>query len=536
MYAKGQLINHLRRLAGPAAFFALAVFWNNVWAQIRDTLSSSFFSDSSVAAYSLASQIPFYVPSIIHATVAAAMVPVLVELRQASRDSDAWRVARGVLTTLAIALAVFVLAGALLAGPLLQMFFVWDAKHPAGLALASHLFRLLMLYLLLSGVSAVAASILQAFERFRPLTLALFFPNFITVACILAFRHSLGIASQVTGAVMGTSAYLVVVFISLYRLQIGCSARAGTGETANSAGPWWRLAPMRTIGRTALPLLLFNLAYWATTQLAVFRALSGVAAVDRTAWKEFENAYRILLIPQSIFVRALALVLLPYFSGFAATDQSENLASATISGIRIMLYAVGPTVVLLGLLSAPLINILYRHGEFTAHQALAATPLVALMAPYPLLCSVAMVLVQVLLALKRASILLAVQLGSLFAAIVFTTFLPRLLGLSGLSLAVTLVALVNVLALFWAVSRHLRIEAGANMWQFLWQLSVACSVLWIVVAVLKLPFEAVHLSFRRSVAEVFTILPVSGVLYGGVSGWLQIPEWQAVRTLVARRR
>ncbi|MDQ2731480.1 MAG: MATE family efflux transporter, partial [Armatimonadota bacterium] len=467
-------MSYLRRITGPAALIALAVLWSNLWGQVRDSLSSSLFSPAHFEAYNLALNVPFQTPQLISAALAAAMVPVLVELYREGRTDEARRVSQGMVMAAAFVLLPLCLAGIALSGEVLRLWF-WNKKDPATLVLATRLSQALFPYLLISGVSGAIAATLQSLQKFRILAIGQLLPNVIIVLVMVLFHGRLDVLSQALGVVLGGMAY----FLLLVPYLFGVYRRDLRSEATNRSPtvPWWRLPAARLIFRAMLPVLLIGLCDWATGQMVVLRAVSWVQqanTADTASFKEFSNAYRILQIPQGLFVAAMATVLLPLLSQHAGEKDHEGLGDVASAGIRMVLYVVAPTAVCLGFLALPILNVLFRHGQFSQAMAGVSAPLVRNMAPYVLFSSVAEVLILCLLAMRRVGSLLAVQVLSLAAAVVFCRLFAVKWGVGGIAYAVSLITLINLILLLGAVERHIRMHNWQEMRTFIAKLGVAC--------------------------------------------------------------
>ena len=526
-------MHHLRKITGAASLFAFAVLWSNIWGQLRDSLSIALFNNQSYSAYNYALKIPFEAPQVIGVALAAAMVPVLVELCKHGRSAEARKIADGIVVAMALILGPLALAGALLSGPILHIYYL-GSSNPATLLQAIRLSRILFPYLMISGVAGALAAALQSFEQFRALAFGQLIPNVVIVGSILLLHNRLGITGQAVGVVLGGVGYLALVLGYYSRLKSG--RRDGDHGSPAGAGTWWRLPAARAIALAMIPLLLIGLADWIGSQLIVTRAVSWVARYQSVDYKLFTTAMKTLQIPQGVFVAALSLVLLPYLSRRAASDDRSGLAAAAAEGMRLVLFAVAPTVLVIGLLALPILNILFVHGAYTPLMAHRSAPLIALMAPYVLLSSVGEVLIICLLALKRVWPLFLVQMLTLAASEALCVILARKAGLVGIAAAVTLIALVNLVLLLSVVTRYLQFHEWKETSRFLAKLAVACAAIALWLAPFTRAFEhGGKLGVGRSLIEIVVGAVVSGIIFAGVSEALGARQWILIRSSLWRR-
>jgi putative peptidoglycan lipid II flippase len=94
----------------------------------------------------------------------------------------------------------------------------------------------------------------------------------------------------------------------------------------------------------------------------------GPAAIDK--------AFRIYQLPQGIFSVAIATVLFPTLSRFAARGDFADLRSTMANGMRQILFVLLPAAAAILVLSEPMVRLVYERGEFDASQTdLVATAL-----------------------------------------------------------------------------------------------------------------------------------------------------------------
>ena len=178
------------------------------------------------------------------------------------------------------------------------------------------------------------------------------------------------------------------------------------------------------------------------------------------------------MLPQGMFSVAIATVLFPSLSRFAARGDMARFRETVGMGLRQIAFLLVPAAVISAVLAEPIVRILFQHGHFTASQ----TPVVAgALAAF----SAGLVFNGAMLMLNRAFFSLQenwiptmVALGNLFLNAVLDFAFYRY-GVWGIPLSTAFVNLAGSWALFVLLRRRLGgVEGGA----------LAATVLKVVVA------------------------------------------------------
>jgi putative peptidoglycan lipid II flippase len=116
----------------------------------------------------------------------------------------------------------------------------------------------------------------------------------------------------------------------------------------------------------SLGLINFNL---------VINSFFGTLVSDR-APAAIDKAFRIYMLPQGMFSVAVATVIFPTLSRFAARGQYADLRATMTNGMRQIVLLLLPAAAAILVLSEPMIRLVYERGEFGPSQTqLVATAL-----------------------------------------------------------------------------------------------------------------------------------------------------------------
>ena len=86
-----------------------------------------------------------------------------------------------------------------------------------------------------------------------------------------------------------------------------------------------------------------------------------------------DKAFRIYMLPQGLFSVAIATILFPTLSRYAARGDFDSLRGTMANGVRQIAMLLIPSAVIMAVLAEPITRLVYQRGEFDA----AATDLVS---------------------------------------------------------------------------------------------------------------------------------------------------------------
>jgi putative peptidoglycan lipid II flippase len=86
--------------------------------------------------------------------------------------------------------------------------------------------------------------------------------------------------------------------------------------------------------------------------------------VDVQAPAAIDKAFRIYMLPQGLFSVAIATILFPTLSRFAARGAYDDLKRTMSNGIRQILMLLVPCAAIMGVLAVPITRLVYERGAF----------------------------------------------------------------------------------------------------------------------------------------------------------------------------
>src|ERR671932_1751367 len=213
--------------------------------------------------------------------------------------------------------------------------------------------------LTLSGIVVV---VLNSFEHFSVPGLAPIVWNLIIIGSLVgltpAFHGDDRVYAYAIGVLLGT----IVQFL----LPLPWLRGRGGRFTLNFE---WRNPYVLRVLKLMLPV---TIALGLINFDALINSIFGTLVNDQ-APSAIDKAFRIYMLPQGLFSVAIATILFPTLSRFAARGALDDLRATMANGLRQILMLLIPSAALMAVLAAPITRLVYQRGAFDG----AATDLVS---------------------------------------------------------------------------------------------------------------------------------------------------------------
>jgi putative peptidoglycan lipid II flippase len=343
---RGGMGRALRVSAGTMTSRLLGVARDQLFAAL---VGANRFSDAFVVAY----RIPNLLRDLFaEGALSAAFVPAFAQAQRDGGDEAAQRLADTVVAAVLVAVGAVAAGGALAAGPLVRTMAPGLPEH----ALAAALARIMMPFLLIVSLSAVAMGILNARGRFGAAAVA---PAFFNVGAL-----AVGVALWIAGipperAVVGWG--LGVLLGGSLQLGVQLPALRALG---------YRFRPRLSRARLAAPAV--RRAFAATGAAVLGLSATQINVVVNTVFASREVgantwlqcAFRLIMLPLGVFGVAIATVAGAEAAQRAAERDLGSVRRTLGASLRLLAFLTVPSAMGLLVLARPIIALLYQHGRF----------------------------------------------------------------------------------------------------------------------------------------------------------------------------
>jgi len=372
--------------------------------------------------------------------MSAAFVPTFTAHLTRRGRADAWRLANSVLTMLTIVTGIIVAAGIVFASPLASVYARDYANVPGKLELTIRLTRVVLPFLTLVAIAAVAMGMLNSLHHYFVPALSPAMFNVGTIVCAIGLvpvMPAFGwprIMAVAIGALVGGAGQIALHWPALRREGFRVRPVLDAGD------PGLRRVLMLmgpgTIGIAATQVNLFVNTLLATGQ--------GTGAVS---WLTY--AFRLMYLPIGLFGVSIGTAVLPAVSRHAAEDDLSGIRSTIRRGLSMMLTVNVPATAGLIVLAVPIVELLFEHGRFVPADTQATATALRMYALGLVGYSAARITAPTFYALGRPRVPVIVSICSIAVNIVCSVALVRVMGYSGLALGTSIAAAVNAAALVW---------------------------------------------------------------------------------------
>lgn len=349
----GFLNNESRGIALPAIILAVSSILSRLLGIWRDwLLAERFGASSDLDAYFAAFRVPDLIYNIlVFGGIVVAFLPLFSQYYVKDKLL-AWRFANnvlnvffGLLVLFSTVLFIFMPQTIALVAP------GFSQQQMSETVLLS---RLMFLSPIIFGIASIFSGILQYFKRFIAYSFAASLYNLGIIAGIIFLTPAMGITGAAVGVIIGALFYLLIQMIPAF--QCGFSWRPIFDLRDGSIRRVFMMMFPRTMGIAAnqinliVPTVIASLM--ATGSIVIFNLSNNLAA-----------------IPVGIIGVSWATAAFASFSRSAAQGDRERLAAKFSESWRQAGYLALPAGILIFVLRDQIVEILYRHGQFSGAAA-----------------------------------------------------------------------------------------------------------------------------------------------------------------------
>jgi putative peptidoglycan lipid II flippase len=349
------------RLAIAAALIGAATMLSRVLGLVREQLFAALLGASAAAdAFNVAFRIPNLLRDLFaEGALAQAFIPTFKDKLKNEGRNAAYLLGNQVAGTLFLVIGIIVLGAALFAPQIVEVM-AGDFTETAGkFGLTVTLTRIMLPFLAIVSLAAVAMGMLNAQDKYTAPALApaMFNVMSITMGFGLYFAGVEGrwvAIGWAIGTLLGGMAQLGIQLPSLWK--IGFRPRPRLDLRLRNAGT----------RRVAL-LMAPAVAGLAAVQVNIFvNTMFASSEEGAVSWLNY--AFRFLQLPIGVFGVAIATVSTTRYADAAAEGEPTALAKHFEEGLRLVAFLTIPATVGLFVLGTPVIRLIFEHGKFGPHD------------------------------------------------------------------------------------------------------------------------------------------------------------------------
>ena len=348
-------MNLLRALATISSLTLVS----RILAFVRDVLIARIFgAGMATDAFFVAFRLPNLLRRLFaEGAFSQAFVPIFGEYKNRRGHDETKLLVDHVVSLLAVILFVVTLIGIIAAPLLVYITAPGFVKDTDKFALTVQLLRITSPYIFFISLVAVAAGILNTYNKFW---VPAFAPILLNV-CFIAAALWLAPYCDPPILALGWAVFLAGIVQLAFQLpflkQIGMLPR---WRWAIKDPGVWRV--MKQMGPAVFGVSISQISLIINTIFASFLAAGSVS------WLYYAD--RLMEFPSGLLGAALGTILLPSLSKHYADDSPQEYSRLLDWGLRLTLMFTLPAALALGMIAVPLLATFFQHGAFTAHDVL----------------------------------------------------------------------------------------------------------------------------------------------------------------------
>ncbi|HVL36661.1 MAG TPA: murein biosynthesis integral membrane protein MurJ [Burkholderiales bacterium] len=432
-----------------------------------------------------------------------AFVPILAGTRQGSSPEETRTLIDAVATLLFLALVAAAALGMAAAPIIVYVTAPGFAADPEKFGLTVTLLRITFPYILFISLVALAAGILNTWNRFSVPALT---PALLNVAFIVGavfFAEHFDPPVLVLGWAVFAGGLLQLAFQVPFLLRLGLLPR-------------WRLDLSHPGVRRILTLMApaaFGVSV-SQVSLVINQIFASFLQTGSVSWLYYAD--RLMELPAGVLGVAVGTILLPSLSKYHAQAKHDEYERLLDWGLRIAVLLAVPAAAALAVLALPFIATLFHYGRFGAEDAwMTRQALIAYS-----IGLVGMILVKILAPAfyARQNVVTPVKIGIFTLAATQAMNLAFIVPLqhAGLALAIGLGACLNAALLYRVLRRSGAYTPQPGWARFL--LKVGISVAFMALVLMAAMGEAawwLGAGWERKVPAVLGLVALGAAAYGG---------------------
>ncbi|MES2437740.1 MAG: murein biosynthesis integral membrane protein MurJ [Verrucomicrobiota bacterium] len=512
-----------------------AVMASRVLGLVRDQVFAAMFGYGRLTdCFNIAFRIPNLLRDLFaEGALSQAFVTTFSKRIKESGEESAWPLAARMITLVAVMMAAITLLGIVFSPQLVHLLTSFGKKTfgPEEVALTVKMTRIMWPFMLLVSLAALVMGILNSRKIFGIPALSSCFFNLgsIIAGCGIGLWLDPHCGPR---TMIGMS--IGVLVGGLGQLLFQLPALRGLGF--HFRPDWnWNDSDVRKIFSLMAPAVISA----SVVQINVVINSQFATSIGPSAVSALNGAFRLMQLPIGVFGVAVATVTLPAMSLAATGKLGDEFRGVLARGLRLVTFLVLPSALGLCFLAEPIISVLFEYGKFSADNRVVTAAALRGYGIGLLAYSWLKVLQPAFYAADRRFVPMMVSFLAIALSISSNWYFVviRGMGIESLALTTSIVATVNFLILYVAMSRITSgLETRALLVIF-GKLAIAgLALTGVCLAANHYVFH--HLSGMSALARIgwlAVVIPAAGVVYFAIARLLGVEETGDFMSILQRR-
>ena len=451
----------------------LATALSRILGLVRDQLNAALFgagivSDAFFAAYRIPNM---FRDLLAEGALSSAFVPAFTEYLKKGGKEEAYRLANIVLAALSIIFSLLILLVWLFTPLLLKVIAPGFAAE--GLKLAVLLTRILFPFIAFMGFATVIMGMLNSQEHFTVPALAPAAGNVVMILVgwlicpLFPGDREKQIIIWSLGALFSGLVQLLIQIPVIYKKGFKFKLKLNFKEPG-----FIQMAKVMAPAIFSNSIGQINVVF-VNTFLA---SLLGAGVISYVYY-----GFRLMQLPIGLFGVAIATASFPMFASFIAQGKMNDAKETISTSTRLSLFITVPATLGLIVLSSPITDLLFRHGNFTHEAARAVSTITVYYALGLSLFSLNKIFTPAFFALKKTFVPVICGIAGILVNGLVSIILMERLNYAALPIANTLSTLFNFIMLYYFLRKELGPLGGKIILRSFWKVLLASVIMAAVV-------------------------------------------------------
>lgn len=289
--------------------------------------------------------------------------------------------------------------------------------------------RIMIFSLVIMSIAGLLTSILNSHNKFVVPAIAPMVMNIVSIIFVAALAGRIGIISMAIGIIIGSVLEVLIQLPGLKGIDLKYRFKINFKNDA-----------VKEMFSMMVPIMLSLGAVQINNSIDNFFALN-LGAGNTTA---LTFSWRVANLPLGVFSVAVITVLYPLISKQAADKNITGLKNSFSIAVREIGYIMIPAAAGMIILAGPIIKVLFERNQFTSMDTEKVAAILVFHCAGLVFFGLLMALNRIFYSLKDVKTPLIIALASIVSNLLLDWLLMKVMGISGIALATSLVAGINI--------------------------------------------------------------------------------------------
>ena len=512
-----------KRLAWAAVLVAAATASSRIVGMVREMLTGYYYGTTGdISTWTSVAVFPNLIRSLLaDAAISAAFVPVFMQLMVKGERERAHKLASSLLSLVVLVIGSLVVILVLGAPLLIKLVYPRMAANHSLFSLAVSMTRIVMPTVVLLCSAGVVIGILYSFERFTMPAVISIVWNAVIIAFLVFLAPHWGIHALVWGTVVGTVAELILLLISMRGVDYHYHFTLDFKDPFVRRTLWLMVPVTITLGILNFNSLIDTVFAW---------------FVNPHAASQIYYAFRLYQLPQGVFAIAIGVVLFPSMARYAASGDMVSFRDTLASGTRQVFFVTIPFATWFIVMPDAFVRLVYQHGIFQGSSTTAVSGALLFFSLGMAFANGNIIMNRGFQSMQKPWLPLWVALINLALNALLDLVLYKPMGVNGITLGTSIVAMWNFIALVYLMRRNVKELGGRAIYAAIGKMAVCAAALGAVSVLIWFTLRSHANTLGSEFLVVSFMVLAGGAAYLGAARLFRLEELDLIRGLIRRRR